>query len=595
MGELKKVSAFGSGMSKKEKRRVVNQTEEKIEKIEGLDQNTPVFGIDLGTTNSAISVVVSGDRPTSIPLTNGRMTMPSCVMWHNGEFIVGQEAYEHREQANVIYSVKRYMQDPNKMVTFNDGGKKLKMSPAEVSAKILRGLVDQTGGMFGDIKDVVVTVPAYFDQNGRNATRKACELAGLNLIDIINEPTAASLCMDDSVCGGGSHDFIVFDFGGGTLDITLGSITKNEIDEDMIAMYGITEEEKESSGVIIQCKAIEGDSHLGGDNIDLELLEIVGAKIEEKFGVKLNEIDRTYREGMLLRLEQFKKKNVGSTFSMQIHTTSTKGVKVDGEVLITPKDFKASLEPVYRKCKRIFDKLLNKTANTAKLVLLVGGSTKNPILIERLKRDYPDFTFSPSLNPDLSVTNGAAVKGRIDKFGDVTTTIFDILPISIGIVGEGGRVHRVISSGELLPVSKTMTFTNVVDGQKEMSLKVVQGESSRFENCVLLGELLFTDLPDVKEGEADLAAEITVNAKSVMTCKGYIDGKEKELQLSLTGETEKTRDANSKLQNRMMRLRESAKKLSARDRKVIEEMLDACPETYSVFEIGRKIKELSSK
>lgn len=578
---------------KRSKRRIINQGEERVGQIEGLDQKTPVFGIDLGTTNSAISVVVSGDKPTSIKLANGRMTMPSCVMWHNGEFIVGQEAYEHREQANVIYSVKRYMQDPNKMVTFNDGGKKLKMSPAEVSAKILRGLVDQTGGMFGDIKDVVVTVPAYFDQNGRNATRKACELAGLNLIDIINEPTAASLCMDDNVCSGNGHDFIVFDFGGGTLDITLGSITRNEVDDDMAAMYDIEEEERESSGVIIQCKAIEGNSHLGGDDIDLSLLDIVGEKIEDQFGVKLSEIDRTYREGMLLRLEAFKKKNVSSTFGMQIHTTSTKGVPVDGEVMVSPKDFEASLEPVYRKCKKIFDKLLRKTENTAKLVLLVGGSTKNPLLVARLKRDYPEFTFSPSLNPDLSVTNGAAVKGRIDKFGDSAVTIFDILPISIGIVGEGGRVHRVISSGELLPVTKSMAFTNVMDGQEKMSLKVVQGESSRVENCVLLGELLFTDLPDVKEGEADLAAEISVNAKSVMTCKGFIDGKEKELKLSLTGETEKTKDASAKLQSRVARLRKSAEKLSTGRRKEIEQMLEKCPEIYSVFEIGRKIKEFS--
>lgn len=171
--------------------------------------NKPVFGIDLGTTNSAISVVANGGTSKIIELKNGKKTMPSCVLWRNGKFIVGDEAYANREDRNCIYSIKSHMQDPNYVVHLEDNGNEITLSPAEVSAKILRGLVDLAGTMYGTIEDVVVTVPAYFNQIGINMTKKACELAGLNLISISAEPTAAALCynLDDTVDG--SKDVVV--------------------------------------------------------------------------------------------------------------------------------------------------------------------------------------------------------------------------------------------------------------------------------------------------------------------------------------------------------------------------------------------------
>ena len=189
--------------------------EEKEALIQNLTKGTAAFGIDLGTTNSAISVIPKGTAPLIIPLRNGKTTLPSCVLWTGepGEFIVGTEAYEKRYYPNCIYSVKRLMQTPDAIVTLEKDGKKLQMTPAEVSAEILKALVKETNGYYGDIKDVVITVPAKFNEIGRSNTRKAAELAGLNLLGIIAEPTAASMCYELTPEDNGSREILVYDLG----------------------------------------------------------------------------------------------------------------------------------------------------------------------------------------------------------------------------------------------------------------------------------------------------------------------------------------------------------------------------------------------
>lgn len=583
--DLENMTAFGGVVSKADRRRIITDGDTKVSQVEGLDTSTPVFGIDLGTTNSAISVVQTGDKPNAIKLSNGKYTMPSCVMWKDGKFIVGNEAYENREYANVIYSVKRYMQDPNKIVTLKDGSKVLEMTPAEVSAEILKGLVEQAGNEYGEIKDVVVTVPAYFDQNGRNATRKACELAGLNLIDIINEPTAASL---NTRLTSENEDFIVFDFGGGTLDITLARIVNNGNNQDLFDMYDIDEEDDGSNSnetKIIQCKAIEGDSHLGGDDIDLELLEIVGKKLEELTGTSLMDLTREYRENLLLRLEAFKKTDVRSQYLLNINTITVSGKVLKLDVSVTMQDFLDSLLPVYKRCKKIMDTLIAKTKNTASKVYLVGGSTKNPLLLELLKRDYPDFVFSSLGDPDLAVTQGAAIKGKIDKFGSDNVQIFDILPISIGIEEEGGKVMYLLKSGDVLPTRNRMVFTNVMDNQKRMELKVLQGKSKYADECVLLGMLTFDNLPPAKEGELILSAQISVNAKSELTCIGSVNGEERELQLSLTGQASEPQKKKSKEERILERWKRKAEGLKGSQRTKALEMIANYPDKCSKKEI----------
>lgn len=180
---------------------------------------TAAFGIDLGTTNSAIALVPSGTKPKIVPLKHGT-TMPSCIMWtgKGKEFIVGKDAYEHRYESSCIYSVKRHMPEVDCHLTMTVGDKKLTMTPAEISAEILKGLVKETKDLYGEVKDVVVTVPAKFNEIARQHTREACELAGLNLLGIIAEPTAASMCYDIEPDKGKTQDILVYDLGGGTFD-----------------------------------------------------------------------------------------------------------------------------------------------------------------------------------------------------------------------------------------------------------------------------------------------------------------------------------------------------------------------------------------
>lgn len=516
-----------------------------IVKTKGGDDHLPVFGIDLGTTNSAISVIRSGTMPDSIPLRNGKMTMPSCVMWHHGEFIVGREAYEHREQSNVIYSVKRLMQTANAKVTLVDGNDKLEMTPAEVSAEILKGIVAETQGFYGEIKDVVVTVPAYFNQIGRDNTRKACMLAGLNPISIINEPTSASLNYDlDS--GSDSTEVITYDLGGGTFDITIARITSTKGAEEIDDIYGFggadTSEGTDDDGKSINVIATAGNSKLGGDDLDLELYKILCEKLKSQ-SVNPDLFTRSYRESLILRLENLKKKSVEEAYSMEIETINTEGRDVKASVVILPDDFVKATEVIYKKTKRLLNKVLRENTTTATNIVLVGGSTKNHWLQEMLKRDYSQFTISNALNPDLSVADGAAIHGKSVKFGDNNVKVFDILPITIGVL-DNGSVTPIIKNGTCLPVAEGKLFTTVKDNQKSLTVRLFQGNSTYVEECIELGSLEITDIKPKKAGEPNLIVTIAVSADSIMTCSASVDGIKQTLTLNLAGEVDTQQQAS---------------------------------------------------
>lgn len=529
--------------------------DDKITKLDSVaDDKRPVFGIDLGTTNSAISVIQSGDHPVAITLEDGKKTMPSCVMWKDGKFIVGEEAYENRHLTNVVYSVKRHMEDVNATVTFRETNtKQLEMTPAEVSAEILKGLVEKTGGMYGEIKDVVVSVPAYFDQNGRNATKEACNLAGLNLIDMINEPTAAALCYDLKVDD--VQDVIVFDLGGGTFDVTLARVTNTSSDDSEDDIYGF--DESSSDAKLVQCLAVLGDPHLGGDDIDHELYNILCDKIKEQ-GFSSTKFLPSDREEIILRLERRKKEGTNSTYNLHIDATTEDGVKVETVVSITPEDFRAALLPYYKRCKKIVDQVLTSVPNNANMMLLVGGSTKHQMLIEMLEHDYPQFQLNPGVGQDLAVSLGASIKGKISKFGDDAVQIFDVLPITIGI-RTGDTLSQLLTAGTTLPATQTIPFTTVVDDQTSMTVEVLQGNTSNPDDCVSLGMLTLQDIPKKPAGEPNLFVTLTVNANSLLTCSAKIDGRVEQLELDLTGDQNTIKDYSreEKLIHRWTKVAES--------------------------------------
>lgn len=545
------------------------------------ETGNPVFGIDLGTTNSAISVVRAGTKPETICLTNGKMTMPSCVEFSNGEIIVGEKAYEdraHRPEA-VVYSVKKLMQTPDAIVTIKDGDNVYKKTPAEISAEILKGLCAQTGGKYGKIEDVVVTVPAYFDQNGINATKKACELAGLNLVSIANEPTAASLCYDLKDVD--VQDILVFDLGGGTFDTTLMRVAKDDGDD----IYGFSDGSSRS----VVTLGIRGDMNLGGDDIDDELVKIIMEKLRKE-GIDIDDLTNEYRESLKLRVEKLKKLSTEDTYSMVIDTVGKSGNEIKAELFVMPEDFEAATDVIYRKALKLSKKVLLEHENECSKVVLVGGSTKNPIIRRRIQEDFPTLEVDFSYSPDLSVAEGAAIQGKVYKYGDSDVQIFDILPLGIGVALENGAVSTVIEGDTPLPTSSQKSFSTARDGQTLLGVELYQGNSSYVNECVPLGQLILevpgTRMVDGKEepipaGQGVVNVIISISADRIMKCYAESMGVRKEIELDLSGDLG-TADTSS-LTKDINRFSKAFDFLNDEDKKGLEELI----EKYKVGEVSK--------
>lgn len=553
-----------------------------------------VFGIDLGTTNSAISVVRSGDLPETIKLVNGRYTMPSCVMYEDDKVVVGLDAYQHRERPNTVYSVKRFMQDPTAEVSVPVGDGVRTLKPEEVSAEILKGLVEQTAGVFGEVKDVVVTVPAYFDQNGVSATKRACELAGLNLIGIANEPTAASLCYKLKPDEGNTKDVVVYDLGGGTFDVTLMRITYgDDTTGDLADIYGFEDEGGSSNAHSVVTLAIDGDTHLGGDDIDDALLKIVMRKLKKEAGVDAFKFTDEYLESMKLRLENFKKKDITSVYSFNIDTVDKSGNAVKTVIYVTPDDFQKATMQIFEKTRVIVNRILHSVPNNASTIVLTGGSTKNPIIQQALRDNYPSMQVDDALSPDLSVSQGAAIQGKVTKFGDSDVQIFDILPLTIGVKDADNRIVPVISKGSSLPAVQTVPFTTDRDNQERVGIELFQGASIYADECVSLGKLVLTGIQPRPAGEATLSVTISINADRLMTCIATIDGRKEEITIDLSGDTSNKTVNKDDKQIRV--LRRAGSHMSADKRAVLNDMLDNLGTKFTLEQVKTFIKENRSE
>ena len=584
MGNLKELTAFGGDV----KKLVVK----KDEKFAG--DKKPVFGIDLGTTNSAISIIHEGVLPQTIKLMNGKYTMPSCVMYHHGEFVVGDEAYRCRGGENVIYSVKRMMQDVGAEVTVREGREEVTLTPAEVSAKILEGLVEQTGGIYGKVEDVVVTVPAYFNQNGVNATKEACEIAGLNLIAIANEPTSASLCYDLEPDDNGSKNVVIYDLGGGTFDVTYAKISgmDSEVEDDLADIYGFEKEGSGDSGKVVTTLAIDGDARLGGDDVDLAMLEILYKKLEAA-GIDPGVFTDSYRERLILRLEDLKKTNVKGIFEFLVDTIDRNGHEVKTKALLFPEDFRDAMQRVYLKSKSILERLLTKSGVTGGTIVLVGGSTKNAWLQEFLQEDFPSFRLDNALNPDLSVSNGAAIFGKVAKFGAEGIHIFDILPITIGILDDGA-VTPLVRNGTGLPAVSHRVFTTTYDDQDKLEVSIFQGNSTFREECVHLGTLHIDGIPKAPAGEPNIVVGISISTNRFMRCEVEVGGEHRELELDLSGEAGQAVKELNRTAKNVLRWRRLAEDYSEDEKVTFLTLVDAYEQSGGDTESKKAVKSFLS-
>lgn len=488
-----------------------------FEKLMGKDK-TPAIGIDLGTTNSGASIIREGVNPEMIPI-EGRSTVPSCVSWMGGDnFIVGKDSYKIRYQKNSVYSIKRLM-GTDETVTLEYNGEKRTFRPEEISAKILEKIVKEVGKIYGNIKDVVVTVPAKFNMRQLEATEKAIKLAGLNGLKLLKEPTSAAIC---SISQGLDEDkhILIYDLGGGTFDVSLVSATKSvAIDkdtQDFLSIYGIHEELSEEQRPIIEVIDQDGNAKLGGDDIDVELTNLV------LNNNNINKEELTYEslESFILKIEDSKKSmaNVsGQSFNFEFKLTN--GEILNKTITIGNNDFIKATEIIYNKTKELVDLVFERNTRVKiDSIVLVGGSTKNVYIKEFLKRDYQGVIISDGLEPDESVALGAAIEAKNLKFGNAGVEIFDAIPLSIGVLADG-VVKQLLPRNTVIPSTTTKSFFVKDRTAKSVSVKLYEGDSLLPSECTYLGEVLIPYNFEESGSSVVIQLSITINGTIKITTK----------------------------------------------------------------------------
>lgn len=439
-------------------------------------------GIDLGTTNSCISFYRKAETatkgaPNIIPL-DGSATIQSCVMLKNGEFIVGKEAYQNRYSPSAIYSVKRLM-GTKELITLTDAvtGEELSLTPAQLSAEILKAIKRKAETYIGEIKNVTITVPAYFTPNQKQDTMEAGHLAGFEEITMINEPTSASLAYQLDL--NEPETVMIFDLGGGTFDVSIVQISpaiddsdspKDSNDTFLADFYGISADEKNaigSKGTVIKVLESDGDNKLGGDDVDYNILRhlIFGeSRTSNKFDdIMENDI---LREELLLKIEGYKKLNMGGSIP----------VSEGRSITITTKDIEFGYKKVLNKCMKLARPLIDKYKDSLSKIILVGGSTKSPYVKEYLQNQVSGLGIKvySDLNPDEAVGLGASVNSAIRASSLSDVKLFDTLPESISIEVENGKLVTILDKGSLLPATDSHPI-EITEGFNVANIKVYMG------------------------------------------------------------------------------------------------------------------------
>jgi molecular chaperone DnaK len=512
-----------------------------------------VIGIDLGTTNSVVSVMEGGEAKV-IPNLEGNRITPSVVAFTDkGEILVGEPAKRQAvtNPRNTIYSIKRFMgrrhnevESEERIVPYtitggaNDyvkvdvAGKEY--TPPEISAMILRKLKESAESYLGHkVKRAVITVPAYFNDAQRQATKDAGQIAGLTVERIINEPTAAALAygLDKKK----EEKIAVFDLGGGTFDISILEVGEG----------------------LMQVLSTNGDTHLGGDDFDETLINFIADRFHTEQGIDLRKDAMALQR--LREAAEKAKKELSSSQTTDINlpfiTADASGAK-HLQMNISRSDFERLIDPLVERCRQ---PVLN-AMRDAKLqpqqideVVLVGGSTRVPKIQEFVKKIFGGKEPHKGVNPDEVVSVGAAIQGGIIG-GDVKDVVLlDVTPLSLGIETEGGIMTALISRNTTIPVTKKETFSTAADGQTAVTVRVFQGERQMAEDNRLLGQFNLDGIPPAPRGvpQIEVTFDIDVNGILNVSAKDKATGKEQSVRIEESSglseaEIEKmTKDAES--------------------------------------------------